>query len=172
MKKICCGNGGEERGRTLIMVEGSVSETLVYLNHLARLSDRSDYIEHDEVNGHEEHAETKWHGRGEQTEVEEEHTKNWRVPVNILTMSSMSITTHYGEELQRMFVGDECHNTANAIHDRVYDRNDAWMRCGEMKPGRAPSNRATTALIDTIHLQPFCKLPTQPNKQEELSYHK
>jgi len=36
-----CGKRGEERGRTLIMVEGSVSETLVYLNHMARLSDWS-----------------------------------------------------------------------------------------------------------------------------------
>jgi len=56
---MCCGNRGKESGRTLIKVEGSVSETLVYLNHLARLLDRSDFIEHDEVNGHEEHAETK-----------------------------------------------------------------------------------------------------------------
>jgi hypothetical protein len=41
------------------MVEGSVSETLVYVNHLARLSDRNDFIERDEVNRQEEHAETK-----------------------------------------------------------------------------------------------------------------
>jgi len=44
-----------------------------------------------------------------------------------LTMSSMSITTHYGEELQRMVVSHQCRNTATAIHDRVYERNDAWM---------------------------------------------
>jgi hypothetical protein len=42
------------------MVEESVSETLVYLNNMAgRLSDRSDdFIQHDEPNGDEEHAET------------------------------------------------------------------------------------------------------------------
>jgi hypothetical protein len=57
---------------------------------------------------HEEHAATKWHGRDEKTEVEEEHTKNWRAPVNILPMSSNSITTRYGEELQRMAVSNEC----------------------------------------------------------------
>ena len=40
------------------MVDGSVSETPVYLSHLARLSDRNDFIERDEVNGLEEQAET------------------------------------------------------------------------------------------------------------------
>jgi hypothetical protein len=56
-------------------------------------------------------------------------------------------------------------------HSKCDSRSRLWQKWrlnaphGEMKPGRAPSNRATTALINTI------QLPTQPTEQE-LSHHK